>query len=366
MSKQTTLYEVHRQLGASFVDFAGWSMPVRYSSEMAEHQAVRTTAGLFDLCHMGEIELTGPSAGAALDYSLVGHASKMRVGQAKYSMLCDESGGILDDLVVYRLEEEHFLVIANASNVSVVFEALAEHVVGFDTELRDASHEWALIAVQGPESAAIVAELTDLDVPNLKYYAIDECDLAGIGVLLARTGYTGEDGFEVYCHPDHAAAVWSALTRAGEPRGLIPAGLACRDTLRLEAGMPLYGQELNRSVTPFEAGLGRVVAFAKPNGFVGDTALAARRDEGAQTTLVGLASSGRRSPRPGYPVVDPATGEQIGHVTSGAPSPTLGHPIAIASVPVRLDQPGTKLFVDIRGALEDVEIVALPFYRRVR
>jgi aminomethyltransferase len=364
MSRQTPLTAVHQELGASFTDFAGWAMPVRYSSEIAEHNAVRTAAGLFDLSHMGEIELTGPGAGAALDFALVGLPSKIGVGRARYSMVCDPDGGIIDDLVVYRLAEEHFLVVANASNVGSVHAALSWRSHGFDTELCNTSDQWALIAVQGPASAAIVAGLTELDVPTLKYYAIDEGSISGTPVLLARTGYTGEDGFEVYCRPDDAPAVWAALLEAGQPHGLVPAGLACRDTLRLEAGMPLYGQELSRTVTPFEAGLGRVVAFGKEGGFVGEDALAVRRDEGAESTLVGLVSNGRRSPRTGYAVHDPATGEVVGEVTSGAPSPTLGHPIAIAYVPIELQEPGTRLAVDIRGTREDVEIVALPFYRR--
>jgi aminomethyltransferase len=363
-SKRTPLHRVHEQLGAHFTDFAGWWMPVRYSSDISEHHAVRTSAGLFDLCHMGELELTGPEAGIALDHALVGKPSKIGIGRARYSMICDEAGGILDDLVVYRLDEERFLVVANASNVRVVLEALGERVTRFETSVRDASADWALIAVQGPASAAIVAELTELDVPSLKYYAIDEGIVGGTSVLLARTGYTGEDGFEIYCAPSEAERVWAALAQAGAKHDLVPAGLACRDTLRLEAGMPLYGQELSRAVTPFEAGLGRVVAFDKEGGFVGDNALAVRRDEGAKQTLVGLVSTGRRSPRTGYTVHDPATGEVVGEVTSGAPSPTLGHPIAIAYVPVELQEPGTRLAVDIRGAREDVEVVALPFYRR--
>lgn len=364
MSRPTPLIDVHRRLGATFTGFAGWSMPVRYSSEIAEHHAVRAGAGLFDLSHMGEIEVAGPGAGAALDHSLVGRPSALRVGGARYSMLCAEDGGILDDLVVYRRAEERFMVVANASNVDTVHAALRERAAGFDAELRDASDEWALIAVQGPASAAIAATLTDLDVPALRYYAIADAALGGTPVLLARTGYTGEDGFEVYCRPADASTVWTALTAAGEPHGLVPAGLACRDTLRLEAGMPLYGHELTRAVSPFEAGLGRVVSFGKDGGFVGQEALTARRDEGVAQALVGLVSAGRRSPRSGYAVVDPTTGETIGAVTSGAPSPTLGHPVAMAYVPIERTEPGTRLAVDLRGVRQDVEVVALPFYRR--
>lgn len=364
MSKQTPLHDVHVALGASFTDFGGWTMPVRYTSETAEHVAVRTAAGLFDLSHMGEIELTGPGAAAALDYALVGTPSKIQVGRARYSMITDDRGRILDDLVVYRLAEEQFMVVANAGNVEVVMEALRERIAGFDAVLHDASDDWALIAVQGPQSAVIVADLTDLDVLELKYYAIDRGTISGIEVLVARTGYTGEDGFEIYCAPAFAAAIWAGLRQCGMSRGLVPAGLACRDTLRLEAGMPLYGHELSRSVSPFDAGLGRVVAFGKDGGFVGEEALAERRDAEATRILVGLVSNGRRSPRSGYAVVDPATGKGVGVVTSGAPSPTLGRPIAIAYVPPALQEPGTELAVDIRGTLEDVEVVTLPFYRR--
>ncbi|MFC0529049.1 glycine cleavage system aminomethyltransferase GcvT [Phytohabitans kaempferiae] len=363
MSRYTPLTELHEELGAWFTDFAGWSMPVRYGSEIAEHESVRERAGLFDLSHMGEIELTGPEAGASLDHAIVGHASKIGIGRARYSMLCADDGGVLDDLVIYRLADDRYLVVANAGNAAVVAAALQDRAAGFDTSVRDTSDEWALIAVQGPAAAAIVERLTSVDLSALRYYAITTGSLTGCEVLLARTGYTGEDGFEVYCRPGDAARIWAALTEAGSSDGLIPAGLACRDTLRLEAGMPLYGHELNPEVTPFEAGLGRLVAFDKPGDFVGRTALAQRRDEGARQVLAGLASAGRRAPRSGYTVIDPAGGV-VGHVTSGAPSPTLGHPIAMAYVPVGLHEPGTKLLVDIRGKREAVVVVPMPFYRR--
>lgn len=360
----TPLHDVHAALGASFTDFAGWQMPVRYGSDTAEHRAVRTTAGLFDLTHMGEIELVGPGAGAALDHALVGRPSAIGVGRARYSMICAEDGGIIDDLVVYRLAEEHYLVVANASNVAVVAPELVARAEGFDVTVTDTSADWALLAVQGPASAEILAGLTELDVPSLKYYAIDAGTLAGIDVLLARTGYTGEDGFEVYCRPDDAAAVWDALSKAGEAHDLVPAGLACRDTLRLEAGMPLYGHELDRDTTPYEANLGRVVVLDKPEGFVGQAALAKRKEEGPRRVLVGLVSTGRRSPRAGYPVVDPASGAEVGIVTSGSPSPTLEKPIAMAYVPPALAAPGTRLQVSLRGTLEDADVVELPFYKR--
>jgi len=368
-SRLTALHAEHQQLGASFTTFAGWSMPVRYSSEVAEHTAVRTAAGLFDLSHMGELELIGATAAQALDHSLVGQPSKIAPGRARYSMLCAEDGGIIDNLVVYRLADDQFLIVANASNTAVVYAELERRIAALPTEvrsveLRDATDCWSLIAIQGPVSARILAEFTETGLAGLKYYAITETKIARSNVLLARTGYTGEDGFEIYCRPDDAARIWTELLRTGTPYGLVPAGLACRDTLRLEAGMPLYGNELSRELTPFEAGLGRVVAFGKEVEFVGREALARRRDEGARRVLVGLTSAGRRSPRSGYAVLDPATGAEIGTVTSGAPSPTLGHPIAMAYVDASHQEAGTRLRVDIRGTQDDVVVVPLPFYRR--
>ncbi|MEU6643312.1 glycine cleavage system aminomethyltransferase GcvT [Saccharomonospora sp. NPDC046836] len=357
---KTPLYEVHAGLGASFTDFAGWSMPVRYSSELAEHRAVRETAGLFDLSHMGEIELTGPQAGAALDYALVGQLSAVAQGRARYTMMCTPAGGVLDDLVVYRLAEDRFLVVANAGNAAVVAAELAVRAGGFEAEVTDRSAGTALIAVQGPAAATIVGSLADVDLPALKYYASTPAVVGGQDVLLARTGYTGEDGFELYVPAEQAAGVWRALAEAGEPHGLLPAGLACRDTLRLEAGMPLYGNELGTGRSPSAAGLGRVVKFGKPGDFVGRAALVALGEP--EHVLVGLRGTGRRAPRHGYRIL--ADGAEVGEVTSGALSPTLGYPIAMAYVSREVAEPGTALSADIRGRLEPVEIVSLPFYKR--
>ncbi|MFF7242435.1 glycine cleavage system aminomethyltransferase GcvT [Embleya sp. NPDC008237] len=361
--RRTPLDAVHDALGATMTDFAGWRMPLRYGSERDEHAAVRTTAGLFDLTHMGEIEVTGPDAARALDHALVGFVSKIGIDRARYTMICTEEGGIVDDLIVYRLGDEHFVVVANASNADVVAGSLKHRSENFDAVVRDASEEYTLLAVQGPASTGIVGSLTDADLPALKYYAILRTEVAGIPVLLARTGYTGEDGFELFASPDDAVALWEALLAAGKPHGLVPAGLSCRDTLRLEAGMPLYGHELTRDTTPYEANLGRVVRLDKPEDFVGREALAAAQDD-VRRTLVGLTSPGKRVPRAGYPVVDAETGERVGEVTSGAPSPTLGVPIAMAYVAKERAEPGTRLAVDIRGKAEPVEVVALPFYKR--
>jgi aminomethyltransferase len=362
MAIQSPLHEVHKKLGALFTDFAGWNMPVRYSSELAEHKAVREAAGIFDLSHMAEIEVTGKQAADVLDFALVGNLSAVKVGRARYSMLCDASGGILDDLVVYRLEDEKFLVVANAGNAAVVADALAERVAGFDAVVTNRSAEVALIAVQGPRATDIVGAVADADLPELKYYASVPANVKGPDVLLARTGYTGEDGFELYVPAAVAPAVWQILTEAGEPYGLLPAGLACRDTLRLEAGMPLYGNELSVELSPFQAGLGRVVKFEKPGDFVGKAELTKRAETDEARVLVGLKGTGRRAPRHGYKVLHDGT--EVGEVTSGALSPTLGYPIAMAYLTPELNEPGTKLSVDIRGKIEPVEVVALPFYKR--
>lgn len=370
--RRTALDSVHRALGATMTDFAGWEMPLRYGSERDEHNAVRTRAGLFDLSHMGEITVTGPRAGELLDRALVGHLSAVPVGRARYTMICDESGGILDDLIVYRLGEEEYLVVANASNAQVVLDALTERLDGSGltgAAVRDDRDAYALLAVQGPQAPAVLAELTDADLDGLKYYAGLPGTVAGVEALIARTGYTGEDGFELFVAPGDAEALWRALTEAGADAGLVPCGLSCRDTLRLEAGMPLYGHELTRSTTPFDAGLGRVVKFDKPGDFTGRTALeaaAGRAVENPPRKLVGLVAAGRRVPRAGYAVVG-ADGSVIGEVTSGAPSPTLGRPIAMAYVDAAHAAPGTGgVAVDIRGTHEPYEVVALPFYRRER
>ena len=248
--------------------FAGWQMPLRYSGETAEHTSVRNAAGLFDLSHMGEIAVTGPGAGAALDYALVGYLSAVPVGRARYTMICAADGGVLDDLVVYRQSEQEYMVIANASNSRLVYDELLARADGHDAQVTDATSEYALIAIQGPAAAGILGPRTEAELAGMKYYAGAFADVAGRPAWVARTGYTGEDGFEVYCAPQDAEHIWTALADGGAPARLVPAGLAARDTLRLEAGMPLYGNELGPDMTPFEADLGRVVKFDKPGDFV--------------------------------------------------------------------------------------------------
>ncbi len=360
---QTALDAVHRALGARMVPFAGWEMPVQYQGIVEEHQAVRQAAGLFDLSHMGELHLRGAGAAAALDHALVTTPSALAVGRAHYAMIADAAGAILDDLIVYRLATDHFLVVANASNAGVVAAALAERVAGFDAALDDASMRTSLIAIQGPKAAAILQPLIDQDLAGLKYYASQSARVVGIDALLARTGYTGEDGFELFVAWDDATPLWQALLAAGAAHGLVPVGLGARDTLRLEAGMPLYGQELSREITPFEAGLGRVVKLDKPGDFVGREALTAQRDQVARR-LVGLRLTGRGIARTGYPVYLPAAPEPSGVVTSGTSSPTLGAAIAMAYLPVGESELGRQVEVGIRSQRVAAEIIPLPFYRR--
>ncbi len=368
--RPTPLRAIHERLGATMTGFAGWLMPLRYGSEVAEHRAVRGAAGLFDLSHMGEIVVSGPGAADALDYALVGHLSALQPGRARYTMICAPDGGVLDDLIVYRLADTEFLVVANAANTAVVATALHERAASHAARVDDRTDDYALIAIQGPHAGRILSRLTDTALDQIRYYAGHPAVVAGRQVLLARTGYTGEDGFELFTSPGDAEPVWLALTGAGEADGLVPAGLAARDTLRLEAGMPLYGNELGAEMTPFDAGLGRVVVFGKPGDFVGRTALAQRAQAAPPRVLAGLTGGSRRIPRHGYQVL--WDGQPCGTVTSGAPSPTLGVPIAMAYLDpgtaqlAAEDTAGTRLAVDIRGSAEPARITSLPFYHRPR
>jgi aminomethyltransferase len=360
--RATPLVDRHRALGARLIDFAGWLMPVQYSGILDEHRAVRERAGLFDLSHMGELFVEGPDAGAALAHAFVSDPTALAIGRAHYSMICAPDGGILDDLIVYRLAEERFLVVANASNAKLVSDLLAERIGGFRAILDDRSLATALCAVQGPRSIDIVGPLTDVDLAALRYYAIAEGTVAGLPALVARTGYTGEDGFEMFVDNERAGELWDALLAAGLPHGLAPVGLGARDTLRLEAGMPLYGNELDSTVNPYEAGLGRVVKLAKAGDFVGRSALEKVAAEGPARRLVGLIVRGRGIARHGYPVH--AGERETGVVTSGTQSPTLGVPIAMALVAPGDAEPGTMLAVGIRDQRVPAEVVPLPFYRR--
>ena len=359
---ETPLTDVHRRLGAKLIEFGGWLMPVQYTSILDEHRSVRERAGLFDLSHMGELFVEGEDAGTALATALVTDPRRLSVGRAHYSMICADDGGIIDDLIVYRLADERFLVVANASNAPTVSDALAERLRPFQAILDDRSLTTGMCAVQGPASLPIVGPLTDVSLDDLRYYAIAEGRVAGIPALVARTGYTGEDGFEIFVDWGRAEELWNALDDAGRPLGLVPVGLGARDTLRLEAGMPLYGNELDRETNPFEAGQGRIVKLDKEIDFVGRAPLEKVAREGPAKRLVGLVVTGRGIARHGYPVW--VGDRRTGIVTSGTQSPTLGKPIGMAYVAPGDAEPGTILAVEIRDQRVDAEVVALPFYRR--
>ena len=368
--QQSPLHAEHVALGAAFTDFGGWQMPVRYGSDLVEHHAVRTAAGIFDISHMAEISVTGADAGAFLDYALAGRLSTLPLLKAKYSLLLDERGGIVDDLIVYASAEAEYLVVANASNRHAVVEALVARQTDFEVQLSDLTEHLALIAVQGPVSRRVLEATPGIELrddlsrgrtlDSLGYYAAMGMAFDGTSVLVARTGYTGEDGFELYVDAEQAVALWRALLAAGEPLGLVPCGLAARDTLRLEAGMPLYGHELGRSIQPSQAGLGRVVVADKSR-FVGKSAIEAGPAPDARV-LVGLTTEGRRAPRADYLVMNGDA--EVGVITSGALSPTLGHPIAMAFVDPAVREPGTALEVDVRGTRVAATVVPLPFYDR--
>lgn len=342
-------------------------MPVRYGSDLDEHHAVRNSAGLFDISHMAEITILG-DAGQFLDYAVVSKVSALADGRAKYTMICNPDGGVIDDLIVYRIAAQDYLVIANASNRHAVVKALRERSVGFDVEIQDISDDYSLLAFQGPKSAEILQSLITpdfkgeaYDLSNLKYYAIAPAEVGGVSVLLARTGYTGEDGFEVLVANAEAEKMWDLISQ----QGVTPCGLAARDTLRLEAGMPLYGHELESDLTPFEAGLEKIVSFEKQ--FVGKDALEKKVGQTPARKLYALKGEGRRAARADYEIFVPGGTAAIGKVTSGVLSPTLGYPIAMAYLAGELELPvGSKLEADVRGTRVEYEVVAMPFYKRGR
>jgi aminomethyltransferase len=358
----TPLTDAHNALGARLIEFGGWLMPVQYGSIIEEHRAVRERVGLFDLSHMGELYVEGPDAGAALAGALVTDPPSLAIGRAHYSMICTPDGGIIDDLIVYRLAETRFLVVANAGNAAAVSDALAERLGTFKAVLDDRALATGLLAVQGPRSVDVLAPHTDVDLGALRYYAIAEGTVAGIPALVARTGYTGEDGFEVFVETALTTRLWDVLLEAVRAKDGLPIGLGARDTLRLEAGMPLYGNELDLETNPFEAGLGRVVKLDKADDFVGRTALEKVVRDGLSRRLVGLVVEGRGIARHEYPVF--IGDRRTGVVTSGTQSPTLGAPIAMAYVAPGDAEPGTVVDVEIRGGRVPARVVDLPFYRR--
>lgn len=357
--KRTPLHEEHVRLDAKLVPFAGFEMPVQYPTGItAEHKAVRERAGLFDVSHMGEFMVTGPDALALIQKVSVNDAGKVEVGQAQYSAMCFESGCVVDDLIVYRFENRYMLVV-NAANLDKDLAWIREHAEGLDVDVRDASDETALLALQGPGAREVLRPLVDLDLDDIRYYRFGEGAVAGASAVISATGYTGEDGFELYLPADAAPELWRKILSAGGDR-VVPAGLGARDSLRLEVGYPLYGNDLDDEHTTLESGLGWITKLDKGD-FVGRDALRRQKEAGLERKLVGLKLEERGFPRPGYPVA--SDGEVVGVLTSGTVSPSLGYGIALGYVPVALATEGTSLQVDARGRLLAATVTRPPFYR---
>lgn len=365
--RKTPLYDMHVKYGGRIIDFGGWALPVQYQGIIEEHLTCRAKAGLFDVSHMGEFRVTGSDPLGFIQRAVVNDISQGPVGKCTYSPLCYPSGGCVDDLIVYRLGDREYLIVVNAANAAKDFAWLGDIVKDFPgARLVDESAETAELALQGPKAEAILSRLTDTDLTGIGYYCCrDGVTVAGKRCLVSRTGYTGEDGFEIFSAPADAPAVWEAIMDAGRPDGLVPVGLGARDTLRFEASMPLYGQELDADRTPLEAGLGRFVSFDKGD-YIGRAALAAQRDKGLERKLVGFEMVGRGIPRHNYPILDAAGDREVGYVTSGSPAPSLDKNLGMGYVPPELSGIGQKLNIGIRGKAVEAVVVKLPFYKRPR
>lgn len=358
----TPLYDLHKQLGGRMVPFAGYAMPVQYEGVVKEHHAVRTAAGLFDVSHMGELWLRGPDALSLADSLVTNAVGSLKVGQAKYTVACNDQGGILDDLIVYRPREDEVMIVCNASNRDKIARHVAAHAEG-RCDFADESDETALIALQGPKAVAVAKDAGATgEMLAMKPFRLTSVELGGVAATAARTGYTGEDGFELLCAAKDAPALWQHLMRAGEAHGITPAGLGARDTLRLEACLCLYGNDIDETTNPYEAGLGWVVKLDHGD-FLGRDALKRIHQEGPTRKLVGLEMTGRGIARHGYPIRS-AEGELIGEVTSGSPGPTVGKNIGLGYVSVEHAAIGTSLSIEIRGKTVDAVVAKTPFYKR--
>jgi aminomethyltransferase len=360
--RKTALNATHRAAGAKMVSFGGWDMPVEYTGIIQEHLAVRTACGLFDVSHMGEIEIRGADALTLVQQVTSNDACKLAVGQAQYTGLLTERGTFVDDVIVHKFSDTHYFICVNAANRDKDF----EHIRGqnrFNAEVTDRGDSYSQLALQGPKAPAILQPLTPVDVNGIKYYRFAFGEVMGVDCLIARTGYTGEDGFELYFAPEHSEKVWNGLLEAGKPHGLIPTGLGARNTLRLEAGFALYGHEIDDTTTVWEANLGWICKMDKGE-FTGRTALAAQKERGLERKLVGFEMRGRGIARDAYPVF--VNGVEAGRVTSGSPAPFLQKNIGMAYVPVAAATPGTQIEIGIRNQWVPAEIVPLPFYKRPR
>jgi aminomethyltransferase len=359
--KRTPLYEEHQRLGGKIVPFAGFEMPVQYPSGiMAEHQAVRNAAGLFDVSHMGELDVRGPDALAFLQYVTTNDVSKLVVGQAQYSAICGEDGGVLDDCIVYRFDD-HYMVVVNASNLDKDREWIIAHAGNFDVVVTDQSDETGLIALQGPLAQQVLQRLTEDDLDEIGYYHFAEGDVAGVHCVISRTGYTGEDGFELYLPADRTVEVWKRLLESGRQDGVVPAGLGARDSLRLEMGYALYGNDMDERRTPLEAGLAWITKLDKGD-FIGREALQQQKAQGVRHRLMGFVCQERGFPRHGYPVH--IGGEPAGEVTSGIVSPMLQQGIGMCYVPAESAKPGTRVDIMVRDKAIPAELARPPFYTK--
>ncbi len=358
--RKSPLFPCHQEAGARLVGFAGWEMPIQYSGVMAEHEAVRTAAGIFDVSHMGEFRVSGPDALSFLQRMTPNDVSKLRPGRAHYSALLTDSGTYIDDILVYRLEEDEFLIVVNAANIAKDFDWLSSHLAE-DAKLEDQSDDFALLALQGPRAVEVLSQLTSAELSGIRYYRFTWGEVAGVRALISRTGYTGEDGFELYLPAADAPKVWRSLLEVGGPLGLLPAGLGARDTLRLEAAMALYGHEIDDTTSPWEAGLDWTVKLAKGD-FLGREALVEQKEKGIDRRLVGFEVQGRGIAREGHAVM--RGDEQVGRVTSGTYSPTFKKALGMAYVPASLAEPGQPLILDVRGKKLEAAVAKTPFYRR--
>lgn len=359
--KKTPLFDIYPKYGGRVVEFGGWVLPVQFSGILDEHTAVREKAGIFDVSHMGEIEIIGPRATELVQLLLTNDISQYRAGQIMYSPMCYPHGGVVDDLLVYKFDESRYILVVNASNTQKDYEWIADHVIG-GTAVGNVSPQIAQIAVQGPESGRILSNVTKADILSLGYYEfLQDVNIAGIKCLVSRTGYTGEDGFELYCDAHNAVRLWGELLEAGCKHGMKPCGLGARDVLRFEACLPLYGHEISDTITPLESGLGRFVKLDKSE-FIGREALARQKENGLKRKLVGFKMIDRGVARAGYPVH--AGGKDIGFVTSGSYSPSLKQNLGMALIETGFADIGSEISVVIRNNEHKAEIIKRPFYKR--
>lgn len=363
--KQTPLHADHLRLKAKMVEFCGWHMPVLYTGVIDEHRAVREAAGIFDVSHMGQFDFAGPGAMECVQYLTTNDASRLVDGQAVYSLLPNDRGGLVDDVIVYRFDRQHFMLVVNAANIDKDWDWVMKNKKG-KVNITNKSDDYALIALQGPKAAEILKPMTDAKIDTLKTFYFTAAGVAGKkDCLVARTGYTGEDGFEIFIRPSDASAIWNALIEAGKPKGLKPAGLGARDTLRLEMKYSLYGHEINDDTNPFEAGLSWVVKMQKEGGFMGKDVFEKIKAEGIKRKCVGFRMIEPGIPRDGYKIfAGKDDTNSIGNVCSGTMSPSLSVAIGTGYVPVELSKPGSKIFIDIRGTKRLAEVVETPFYKK--